>query len=395
MENLEKFKVPAKMNNFFLGLIGIGLTTLIVGFIVDPARAWAGMLVLGFYLMTIGLFGGFFTSMHFISGSKWSVVLRRVSESMFYVLIAAAVFLGIVVIFGMHHLYEWSHEEVMANDQILQKKAAYLNRPFFIARVIVYFVSWFAMGTMLRKYSLKQDGNTDKPSRGVLSAISAGWMIIFVYFLELCSIDLIMSLEPHWSTTMFPMYTFAGLVCSGFGVLIILTATIQKHGGLKSMTPEHFHDLGKFQFAFVGFWAYIAFCQHMLTWYANLPEETVYLERRLHGIWGGYTAFLWVGHFIIPFLILLSSKIKRNPNQLAKVSWWIVFMGFVDVVWLVYGGIQHENIHGYPFKWMEMGLFLGAIGIIGYSVLNAYAKVHPEPTGDPFYQESVHFHQKH
>lgn len=394
MENLEKFKVPGSLNKFFIGCIIIGAVSLILGFIVDAPRAWAGFLAVTYYMVTIALFGGFFTAMHFLSGSKWSVVLRRVSESMFYVLLVGAVFAAIIVALGMPHLYEWSHPDFMANDHILQKKSGYLNKPFFMLRVVIYFVAWFYLASLLRKLSLKQDQTKDKNSRGLLIAVSAVFMLVFVYLLEFFSIDMVMSLEPHWQTTMFPVYCFAGLASSGFASLILLSSTIKKNGGLKSANSEHFHDLGKFQFAFIGFWAYISFSQHMLTWYANLPEETIYLERRIHGIWGWYTAFLWISHFIIPFIILLSSKIKRNHNQLSKVAWWIAFVGFVDVVWMVYGGLQKE-IHGFPFQWMEAGLFFGAVGIIGYIVLSAYSKVNPEPIGDPFYQESVEFHQKH
>ncbi|MDH4261637.1 MAG: hypothetical protein OEV78_01185 [Spirochaetia bacterium] len=392
---MEKFKVPLKLNNIFYVLIAIGVASLLVGFIVDSQRAWAGLLVTAYYILGVGLFGGFFTALHFVSGSKWSVVFRRVPESMLYLIIVAAVLVAIILIFGMHNLYEWTHEDIMNNDHILQRKSAYLNRPFFIIRAVVYLTSWFAVAYYMRKLSIKQDEGHNGPSRGVLAAISAAFLIIFAYFLEVASMDLIMSLEPHWQTTMFPMYCMAGIWFTGFAYVILITSAIKSNGGLKSMNEEHFHDLGKFQLAFTGYWGYVAFSQHMLTWYANLPEETVYLERRLHGVWASFTVFLWLTHFALPLLILLSSKLKRNYVMLSRVAAWNIFIGFVDVVWLVYGGIQENNIHGFPFKWMEFGLFLGAVGIIGYSVLNAYAKVNPEPVGDPFYQESVHFHQKH
>ncbi len=393
---MEKFKVPSKLNSILLGLSVIGIGTLGAGFFVDPHRAWAGLLVMAFYLMIIALSGGFFTSFQFLAGAKWSVVMRRVPETMVNLLPVAAIFI-VGVIFGIHELYEWSHEDVVAADHILQKKAAYLNTPFFIARIAFYLVVWYMLGSAIRKVSLKQDDTKDPKTRGTLTALSAGYMLCFAYFLSLASIDLIMSLEPHWQTTMFMVYCFAGCAYTGFGVLILLTSTIQKNGGLVNMNQEHFHDLGKFQFVFTVFWAYIAFSQHMLTWYADLPEETIYLERRLsmENGWALFTALLWFGHFVIPFFILLSSKIKRTPEKLARVAWFTVFMGFVDVVWMVYGGLQHNNVHGFPFSWMEIGIFIGCIGLTGYVVLNAYSKVNPEPVGDPYYEESLHFHQSH
>jgi len=392
---MEKFKVPASLNKTFLALIAVGVASLAAGFVLQTDRAWAGLLVLAFYLVSIALFGGFFTALHFISGTKWSVVIRRVPETIVVALLPVAAILIAAVLGGVHHLYEWSHEEVMATDHLLHKKEAYLNVPFFVARVVFYIVVWYVLASTIKKISIQQDTTKDPKTRTTLIKFSTAYMLTFAYFFSLMAIDLVMSLEPHWYTTMFPVYCFAGLAYTGFGVLILITSTIKKHGGLASMNNDHFHDLGKFQLVFTIFWAYIAFSQHMLTWYANLPEETVYLERRVHGVWGYFTGILWFFHFVVPFFILLSSKLKKMPNKLARVAWLTVTMGFVDVVWMVYGGLQHEHVKNFPIGWMEIGLFLGAVGTVGYVVMNAYGKVNPEPVGDPYYEDSIHFHQTH
>jgi len=390
---MEKYILPNNIRNFLLGCIGIGVVTLAAGFVIQPERAWAGLLVITFYILAIGLFGGFFTSFQFLAGAKWSVVVRRLTEVMVALIPVAAVLL-IGVFAGIHHLYEWSHEDVVKNDHILSYKQGYLNSPMFIARLVFYVAMWFFLGNLLKKTSIKQDETKDPATRGTLTKYSIFYMLFFVYTFSLASMDLIMSLEPHWQTTMYPVYCFAGLAYSGFGTLILLSSTIKNGGGLKGMSIEHFHDIGKFQFVFTAFWGYVVFAMFMLIWYANMPEETVYLERRLKGNWFGFTFALWGIHFLLPFLILLSSSIKRSPQRLAKVAWLITFMGFVDVVWMVYGGLQHK-IQGFPFSWMELGLYVGAVGIIGFIVLTAYAKVGPEPIGDPFYKDSLNFHQSH
>ena len=396
---MEKFQVPQKLNSLLLGFIGIGIISLIIGFWLDAPRAWAGLLVLTFFIITISLSGSFFTAFQFVSGASWSVVIRRVTETMVSALPIGGIGVLILII-GLlthsHHLYHWADPKVVVQDHILQQKAGYLNTPFFIIRLIIYFLALYFMGTVLKKVSLKQDEKKDPKMRATLVRLSAGYLLIFAYFFSLMSIDLIMSLEPHWYTTMFPIYTFSGLAYSGFAAIIILIVTIQKHGGLKEVNKEHFQDLGKFQFGFTLFWAYITFSQFMLIWYANLPEETIYLENRLPGEWKFFTGIFWFLHFAVPFFILLSRDIKRNPSKLIKVAWGILFMGFVDVIWIVYGALDKENvIKGFPISWMEIGIFLGAIGLVGYSVLRAYSKVNPIPVEDPYLEESLKFHQSH
>ncbi len=394
---MKYFEIPDRLKLRMFGLTALGLGGLAIGFYFDQHRAWAGFLVLTFFLLSLILFGGFFAALQFVSGAKWSVVIRRVPEITVSLLPYVA-FLFIILFFGIKELYEWSHKELVEADSILKYKSSYLNSPFFIARLIFYLIVWYPLGSALKNISLKQDITKDASLRLKLSRISAGYLLVFAYFFSLASIDLVMSLEPHWYSTMFSIYAFSALAYSGIAGLIILLVTIKKYGGLPEVTKEHFHDLGKFLFLFTVFWAYIAFSQFMLMWYANLPEETIYLEKRLGLVgedgknWSTFTCLFWIGHFVIPFFILLSRKIKRRPESLVKIAWFCLFMGFADVVWMVYGGI---HIHGFPFSWMEFGLFFAAVGIFGLLFFHYYSKVNPIPIGDPNLQESMKFNQPH
>lgn len=384
---MKKFELPSNVEKTLYGLIAVGILALFFGFIIDSHRAWAALLVFTVFLLLLSLYGSFFTAVQLVSGAKWSVVLRRVTEASVAALPVAG--LGLLALFfGIHHLYEWSHSDVVAKDHLLQYKSGYLNVPFFIVRIVIYFALWLFLGTLLRKWSLAQDEG--KITRSKLVGLSAVYLIVFAYTLALAAIDLIMSLEPHWFTTMFPVYVFSGLAYSGTSALIILVITIQNSGGLGEVTEEHLHDLGKWLFVFTSFWAYIAFSQNMLIWYANLPEETYYLELRLKGVWGYFTAFFWIFHFVVPFAILLLRDVKRNPKKLIKVAWLTLFMGFADVVWMVYGGL---NISGFPLGFLELGVFALAVGIFGLMVLRAFAKYPQIPVGDPYLEESKHFHQ--
>ena len=394
---MNRFEIPKNVKSTLLGFLGLGILSISAGFYMDPTRAWAGFLVFSFFLLGLVLCGGFFASLQFVSGASWSVVIRRVPEMAVSLLPYVAV-LFVILFFGIGELYEWSHKDAVESDPILKYKSSYLNTPFFVVRIIIYFAIWYLLGSRLRDISLKQDETKDASLRLKLSRISGGYLLAFAYFFSLASIDLIMSLEPHWYSTMFPIYTFSALAYSGIAGLIILLNTIKNHGGLSEVTQEHFHDLGKFLFMFTVFWAYIAFSQFMLIWYANLPEETIYLEKRL-GIlgedadsWKLFTTLFWIGHFVIPFFVLLSRKIKRQPQNLVKIAWFCLFMGFADVVWMVYGGLP---IHGFPLGWMELGLFLASVGFFGFFFFHHYRKVNPLPVGDPNLQESRNFHQPH
>ncbi len=409
---MNKFQLPPQKNSILLGLIGIGLITFLCAFYLNPERAWAALLVLAFFLLISSLSGSFFTALQFVSGATWSVVIRRVSEMTVSVLPFTIILFLVILFWGMDHLYEWVHYfhckasgncAGFAEDHILDSKAGFLNLPFFIGRVIFYLIVFYLLGMMLLRSSLRQDKakgkqdtqnsvNTNKK----MITLSSIYLVGFAYFFLMASLDILMSLEPHWYSTMFVLYTFSGLAYSGISILIIFIFQIQKNGGLKQVTVEHYHDLGKFLFLFTIFWAYIAFCQFMLIWYANLPEETVYLEKRLgmnkeNSDWGMFTMIFWIAHFVIPFFILLFREIKRNPSRLHGLAWYCLFMGFCDVIWMAYGGIHH--LEGFPVSWIELGAFLGGVGFFGYIYFQNFAKVNEVPIGDPNLEESLKFHQ--
>ncbi|MDH5720690.1 MAG: hypothetical protein OEZ13_08755 [Spirochaetia bacterium] len=387
---MKKFELPGKIKNILIAFIAVGVVSLVAGFIVQPQRAWAGFLAFTFFLIILALGGGFFTALQVMSGSIWSVVVRRLPElSVNIIPVIAILLLGVFL--GIPNLYEWSHPEA-ANDHILHQKHWYLNIAGFVIRIVIFVVLWFFMGRWMKKISLKMDETKDPNAKKTLLKVATAYMLIFAYTFLFASIDLVMSLEPHWYTTMFIIYAFAGMVFSTFAGIIILVVTVQRNGGLKEANAEHLHDLGRFLLAFTAFWAYIALSQHMLTWYANLTEETIYLERRLRDGWALFTPLLWIFHFVVIFLILLSREIKRKPEKLIKVAWFALFMGFVDVIWMVYGFLDSKTL-GFPFQWMEAGLFFGAVGVAGYVILTSYTKVNQVPIGDPQLQESLDFHQ--
>lgn len=396
-----KFSLPEKNYKILWGMVGVGVISLAAGFLLSPSRAWLGLLSTGYFILCISLIGFLFATIQFIAGAKWSVVLRRIPETFIAPLIVGAVLLGIVALgaaLHLNHVYEWADPAIVARDEILQHKKGYLNIPFFLVRLVVYFAAWFYLGHLIRKTSAAQDSAKDAATKSKLVKYSAIYTLVFAYSFMLGSIDLVMSLQPHWFTTMFPVYCFANGWFGALAAMIILLITIQKHGGLKDVNEEHLHDLGKWQFMSVVFWAYIGFSMHMLTWYANMPEETYLLELRLQGVWKIFTVSLWLLHFVIPFFILLSRDLKRTPARLIRVAWYILFISFVDIIWVVYGSaLGHADgaskVNSFPVGPMEIGAFFGAVGVFGILFFKSFAKGNEAPTGDVDYETSRHFHQ--
>lgn len=396
-----KFVLPEKNYKILWGMLGIGVLSIVAGFVLSSDRTWLALLATGFFVLSVSLVGLLFATIQFISGAKWSIVLRRIPETLIVPLGIAALLIGVVVLGGLFHLnhvYEWFDDAFVAKDEILQQKKGYLNKYFYLVRLVIYFGVWFAMGYAIRKNSVKQDETKDAATKLKLVKLSAAYTLIFAYSFLLASIDIVMSLQPHWFTTMFPVYTFANGWFGAITAVIIILVVIQKNGGLKDVNAEHLHDLGKWLLMSVIFWAYIAFSMHMLTWYANMPEETYLLEVRLKGNWKIFTIALWMLHFVVPFFILLSRDIKREGSRIVKVAWYSLFVTFLDIIWLVYGSVlghegAHAKVNDIPVGPLEIGLFLGAVGACGIIFFKAFAKVNEAPKGDIDYETSRHFHQ--
>ncbi len=415
---MNTFKLPQKMMTILVGFIGIGVLSMAVSFLLDVQRGWAGLLAFAWYLTIMGLAGGFWSATQYVTQAKWSVVVRRIPENTVHVLLVAFALLAVVATLGIGNLYEWSHADIVAHDVILQKKAGYLNTPFFWVRIVIYFAAWYGIGMYLLKLSKSQDESKDPHVSHQLLKSGIVYLTIFAFTFTFAVTDFLMSLEPHWFTALYPMYNFAGMATTGISTMIILILLIKKYGGLKAIGPDHMHDMGKYLFAFNTFWAYTVFAMSMLTWFANLPEETYFYEKRFTGDWAYFTSFLWFGHFLVPFFYLISRDTKRSEAHLMNAAWITAFMGFVDVIWMVYGAfidntanVAHAEtaahaeqaahaaphaghfIHGFPFGFIEIGLFLGAIGVFGFIVLRAFEKGNQVPEGDPGLQESLDFHQ--
>lgn len=316
----------------------------------------------------------------------WSVVVRRIAENAMMTLPLFAL-LFIPVVLGGHDLYHWQDAEHL--DAVLQAKAPYLNVDFWMIRAGIYFAIWSLIALFFWTRSVAQDRNRgDAKLTHSMWKISGISILLFGFSQSFAAFDWLMSEQPHWYSTMFGVYYFAGSILSAFAFMTIIAMGLQKGGLIKNaITTEHYHDLGKFLFGFSVFWAYIGFSQFFLIWYANIPEETEFFTHRLHHGWEYLTYALPVTNFFVPFFFLLSRHVKRNRGFLFLAACYIFFMHAVDIWWLVMPNTgQHpgENIL------IDICAVLGVGGffLAGFGFFLARAKK-VIPIGDPRLEESL------
>jgi hypothetical protein len=381
--------VTSSMKTVCAVLIFVGVVTFGVMLKLNPERAWHDYLAGYFYFFTIAIGGLFFTSLQHLTKAGWSVNVRRFCESFTaYLPVAAVLALGVLA--GGHHLYEWMDKAKVASDELLTHKAGYLNVPFFVVRMVLFFALWLGFAWKLVGFSTKQDQTGDDSLTHKTVGWSIGFILTFALSFSLFGVDLIMSLQPHWYSTIFGVYLFAGLFQSTIAAMILLIQYCMRRGLLTGWVDEnHMHDLGKFLFAFTVFWAYIAYSQYMLIWYANLPEETSFYLPRVTGPWTIVSASLLLFKFVVPFLALLSRRAKRDPSMLAAISILILVMQYVDLHWLIFPNLDATQVLlGVP----EILIWGGFAGAFLFSVTRFLSKHPIVPLKDPRIQESLHHH---
>lgn len=387
-----------RLFGFALGVLGLGVGTWLGAAQNDHFQHFQFSFLTAFWWgLTIALGGLYFVTLQHLTRAVWSHVLRRVAELVASTIPLFAVLALVVIVpmwMGNHGLFPWTDHEVLAENHFIEHKASYLNVPFFTARCVFYFVVWFLFSRLFLKRSVKQDETGVAALTEGLWAPSAIGMIAFAITITFAAIDFLMSLEPAWFSTIFGLYIFSGAVQAFYSFLALAILWLQMKGRLTaSITVHHRHDVGKMMFAFVVFWAYIAFSQFMLIWYGNIPEETFwYWERAAQNgkptVWMPMAWSLVFCNFIIPFIGLLSRHVKRSRFGLAFWAMWLLVMHYVDLYWVVMPAFSKTEV---PFGLMDIALVLGVFGLfLGVIGVHA-AKVNLRPTRDPRLAESLAF----
>lgn len=327
----------------------------------------------------IGLGGLFLMLLHYLTGSIWSVAYRRIAESFASTLPITAL-LFIPILLQMGHLYEWSHADKVAASPLLQKKTGYLNVNFFTIRAVFYFAVWNFLAWRLGKLSDRQDAGHSEALRQSIIRTAAPGMIIFALTVAFASYDWMMSLQPEWYSTIYGVNFAMGSIMAALALMAVLFVKLRSVGAFENLSEERIHDLGKMLFAFVILWAYMAFSQYFLIWYANLPEETIFYHHRWVGSWKFVSMVIVFGHFVLPFLMLISRPAKRNRFFLAAMALWMLLMHWVDLYWNIEPNLHHDTAHIAPSDLTTMAV----IGALFFWRFWSYLCKRPiVPIGDP------------
>lgn len=329
-------------------IVGVlGLVAFVASTAADMTQLYRSYLVAFLMWGGIGIGSLGILMLHHMVGGGWGVAIRRGLEAGTRTLPLIFV-LSLPLIFGMHELYEWSHAEVVAKDPVLQHKSAYLNSGFFIVRLILYFAIFIGLSSLLNKYSQEQETAGYWATRPKLQKVSAPGLLFYTLAATFAAFDWMMSLEPHWFSTVYGASYLIGCVLATFALNIILVRNFTKRPGLEYLVPDKvFHDLGNLLLGFTMFFAYLQFSQFLIIYSANLPEETIWYVRRMNGGWGEVFGFLTVFHFAVPFLLLLFRGNKKNAGRLATIAALILVMRMPELFWEIQPAFAHAE-HGMP-----------------------------------------------
>jgi len=365
-----------------------GGLTLAAGAVAAPERTFANLLIAGNYVLGLSLAGLVFVALHYVCGASWSTAFRRVPEAMAALFPWAAAPFLLVVAAGLW-FYPWAAGPHGGSASFWFKEW-WLSPGFFVARSAAYLGLWFVFAWAIVRVSRLQDRDGDERRTAQNARLSAGFLAAFGFTFWLASYDWIMSLEPHWYSTVFGVYHFAGMLLSGLAAIVVLAVWLERLGPLAGvLTGEHLHDLGKLLFTFSTFWMYIWFCQYMLIWYANIPEETVHYVRRLQGFWTPLFVLNLLLNWAVPFLVLLHVPAKRSRTMLARVCWVVLAGRWLDLYLMIMPPVAGERpVLG---VW-ETGLMAGAAGLFLLGLLRVLPKANLVPVRDPGLAESLTYH---
>ena len=366
------------------------------------------------YVLSICLGGLFFTLVQHITRAGWSVSVRRTAETIAANLqVIWVLFLPILVLSLMKDgkvLYSWMSPEKVEADFLYQHKSPYLNEGFWAVRAVVFLGIWAALGWFYHATSVRQDADGDKRHTHLMQKFAPVGILLFALTLTYAAIDWIMALEAHWFSTMFGVYFFAMSACGFFATIPIVLHLLQRAGKIENdVTKEHFQDLGKLLFGFgVVFHMYIAFSQFMLLWYANIPEATGWFLARTTGPW---TALMWmlpIGHFAIPFVLLISKHAKRTVPFLCVMCVWLLVMHFMDLYLAVMPEVPTKMLEkatsltawqgevtpaelGWSPSLVDVTLVLGLLGLMAGVTIRRMGRASLVPIRDPRLHEAVRF----
>ena len=383
----DRLVVQKNFKYLMFGFMGIGIISLIAGFLTDPHRAWANYLLNNYYFVSLAIGAAFFGAIQYITQSGWSSAFKRIPEAMAsYVPVAAVFFL--LMYFGMHSIFHWSEAGITETDELLAHKAPYLNIPFFFVRVTLFFGLWILMIRLLRRISLKEDEEGGMEYFYKSEKYSKILIFIVAISFTLFGIDMIMSLEPHWFSALFAAKSFIAAFLHASTVIALIVIILHRIGHLPMLNRSHLHDFSRYIFMLAIIWGYFNFVEFMLIWYGNIPEETVFYVKRSEGVFGVLFFANIILNWFIPFLFLMPRMTSRSKLFILPVIVLMMVGQYTELYYYIWPAVVHEA----KFGLFEIGTYLGFLGLFGFVVANTLSKANLVPKNHPYLEESL-YHQ--
>ncbi|HWK02247.1 MAG TPA: hypothetical protein VNS58_01365 [Puia sp.] len=400
----EHFEIPGRYKQWSLGLSGVGVLSLIIGFIMyggtdHGTRFWASLLQNSVYFLLITNAAMFFFCATTLAYGGWTLAFRRVSEavsaSVIPIGIITFVILMALVLGGKTTIYEWLDPEVVKHDAVLNGKKGFLNPTFFIVWTTLSIGLWILIGQKMRNISREIDNHPLTVGEGKKYIFkNTVWSAIYIVWFALTVASVtpwlwLMSINAHWFSTMYSWYTFASSFVAGVALMTLFVIYLKNLGYLEYVNQEHLHDLGKFQFAFSIFWTYLWFAQFMLIWYANISEETIYFKSRFEGAYEGVFYLNLVINFLAPLLIFMKASAKRNYATVTFMSVLLIFGHWLDFFQMVFPYHYPKQV---PLNLFDFGVALGFVGLIMWQTGQVLSKFPLLAKNHPFLKESIIHH---
>jgi hypothetical protein len=383
--------VPALVRLQRYGLIAAfwGILAGVVGAFLDLDQFFRSWLIGFLFCLGLSLGPLALLMLQHLSGGHWGLAGRRVFEAASRNIPFVAL-LFVPLLFGLPRLYTWAQPETVAADHLLQQKAVYLNVPFFLGRAVLYFAVWTLCSWLLNSWSAAQDRGevaVHPSDTRRFRTVSAPGLLAYVLTMTFASVDWVMSLDPHWYSTIFGLIFVGAQGLTALALVIIVLALLSNVEPYASFVRPglDFLDLGKLLLAFVMLWAYFSFSQFLIIWAGNLPEEIPFFANRLRGGWQYVSLAILVGHFALPFVLLLSRDLKRRPHLLAQVAIAILVMRVIDLIWIVEPMFPHRR---FPIHWMDVALPVGLAGVWLFLFARNLRSRALLPLNDPFLKEA-------
>lgn len=370
---------------------GIALLLAIVGWLRSPEQFFhsylmAYLLVLGITLGSLGL-----VMLQHLTGGHWGIIIRRPLESATRTLPLLAI-LFLPIIFGMKYLYAaWLDPERVKEEPLSTLQQSYLTAHGFLTRAVIYFVIWLVLMLLFNRWSKQQDVNrSDRSLRRRFKMLAGPGIILYVFAMSFAAFDWVMSLSPHWASTIYGFLFVAGQLISSMSFMIAVTVLLSQTAPMAGLIQKrHIHDLGKLLLAFVMLWAYFNFSQLLIIWSGNQPEEITFYRARLYGQWGVVAVIVLIFHFFVPFFLLLSRDLKRNPRVLPRIAIWLIFMRLVDLFWMTRPEFTARALP----SWLDIVVPVALVGLwLGYFAFNL-KKLPLLPLGEPKLAEAIAPHE--